>query len=675
MPMKEHELLAILENLEQDAVNYSGEFMELNETLLDEYFGNPYGDEQEDESQVVSTDVSDTVESDLTSLMRVFGTSQPVFIFEPTNASPQAKQEAEEKTAYINWIINSQDNSYKIKHDWIKSGLMQKFGVVRFGVEESEKVVEKEFEARTPEELVLLVTEFQSVHPNAEIVSHGDDGEVTLKYKQERKRFVIENIPTENFLISRNAPSINDAALVGDRCQVTKSYLVEMGIDVDIVRELPSIESDGATSGADQSGSLRTIRFQDQGGDYAPNTTHWTNELVWLYNLYPLIDYDDDGIAERRHILKVGRTILENDPHEIAPYAMFSSVPMPHLAIGRCRAELSSQTQRIKTFLNRQLMNNIANVGNSGVVVNDELTNVDDLLVGRTNRIVRTAGDPMTAVAPLQTNYIGEGILQVVQYFDSLKGISTGDQLANQGLDSDQLYSETATRYLGVREENEAKIELVARNIAEIGFRDLYVGLAWLVENYQNEELEIMVLGQPMKVDPRRWKFDHHLVCQVGLAAGDDQSVIQNMSGLITIDAQLKQTGSLLVDDKKTYNKLAKMCRAMGLYKMSELYNDPEIPQELLLAQNEQLMNGLEQAQMQIRQMSNPLADVERIKAQKEISIKQQEMMLELEKFKEEIRQFNVKTTSDRITQDQKLMLEATKIEATTNKNVPGSSI
>jgi hypothetical protein len=355
---------------------------------------------------------------------------------------------------------------------------------------------------------------------------------------------------------------------------------------------------------------------------------------------------------------------------------MFSAVSMPHKAIGRSRAELTVQAQRVNSVLTRQILDNIYRVNNGRVVVNDDETNIDDLLTVRPNGIVRTTGDPRMAVAQLETPYIGDKALQVVQYMDTKRSQTTGTYLANQGLDSDQLYNETATRFLGTQQEGAAKVELIARNLAETGYRDLYEGLAWMVSHYQNSAVEISVLGKELTVDPRRWRTNHKLVANVGLAAGDDETMINNMASLLTIDQQLKQNQSTLTDEKKTYNKLAKITEAMGIARTSDYFNDPEVPNQVLQAQNEQLLNLAEQQKAIIEQLqNNPLAEAEVVKRQGDIAIAQGKLQLESAKLAEEQRQFNASLQQDAVKQAQDTMVDLTKIEATTNKDVPGAAI
>ena len=678
--MSETEFLAIINAEEENAVAYNGEFMRENEKFLEYYFANPFGDERTDQSSVISTDVADVVESDMPSHARVFLGKDNIMEFTANNTRQVDVIEAEQKTAYINWIIKHQPTSYKVLYDWIKDAEIQKMGVVRYDYEELKEVNEEVYEGLSDQEQIQLISDLideEAREKNTDIKileKSGEPDNNTLKFRVTRQsnKFNIKNIPTENFLITRNAISKEDAILIGDRCPVTKSTLIQMGYDEETVKGLP-VSDDNNTSNS--LSTMNYIRNQDQGYTILNNSTHWTNQKVMLSNLYVKVDYDNDGIAERRHILKVGSEILENEPFKIAPYAFMSAIGIPHKAIGRSRAEITIQAQRVNSVLTRQILDNIYRVNNGRVVTNDDETNIDDLLVVRQNGIVRTKGRPLEAVAQLSTPYIGDKALQVVQYMDSKRAQTTGTYLANQGLGSDSLYNETATRFRGTKQTGDEKVELVARNYAETGFRDLYEGLAWMVGHYQNEDVEMEVLGSQLTFNPAMWRGNHTLVSNVGLAAGDDDNVMNSMSALLTIDQQLKANGSVIVDDKKIYNKIAKLAESMGFQNIKELYNDPELPQETLLAQHEQLLTLAEQQKQEIANLQNPLADAETIKAKASLIKAQAQQDLDIAKLQEQMRQFNARLQEDKRQYNGDLAVDLTKLEADTNKDINGSLI
>jgi hypothetical protein len=73
MKINEREIVSILDRELRASSGYiGGEIVSRRKRSLEYYLGKPFGNEQEGRSQVVSTDVSDTVESLLPSLMRVF---------------------------------------------------------------------------------------------------------------------------------------------------------------------------------------------------------------------------------------------------------------------------------------------------------------------------------------------------------------------------------------------------------------------------------------------------------------------------------------------------------------------------------------------------------------------------------------------------------------------------
>jgi len=668
--MSDSELLALVNEAERDAVRYSAEFMNENENLLKRYNGEPYGDEVEGQSQVVTSDVQDTVESDMPSLVRIFLGSKDIMTFDPATNSDADKLEAEQKTKYVNWLIRNQATSFKVIHDWIKDAEIQKLGVVKFGYEEVERTEIDEWDGINEEELEIIDIQLKVQSEKGVKVEYieqadNDDDTKYIKVRQTfiDKRFFVRGVPTEDFIISRNAADEDDAEIIGDTSLVTRGELVAAGYDEAIVKQLPSVNDQ------DEVSTMKAIRFRDQGGDKdSEDISHWASQLIQVFYLYVKVDYDNDGIAERRYIVKAGNVILENEQHGMVPYAINSAILMPHSAIGRGRAELVTTHQRVSTVLTRNILNNIYNVANGRVVVNDEQTNIDDLLTVRPNGIVRTEGDPTSAVFQLQTPYIGDQALQVIQYWDSLKSQSTGNQLANQGLDADRFGEESVARFEGMSKSGAAKTELVARVMSETGFRKLFDGMAWYVSRYQVEDLEIMILGKPMTIQPLKWVSHNSITSNVGLAAGDDEAMLQNMGQLFQILQQLKATGSTVTDDKKIYNVMVKILGSMGISRIGDFANDPEIPQEVLMAENAQMKGMLQQLQGQ----EDPLAKAAMIEQQGKIAVAQGTLQLKAAELEEKRRQANVKELADANQTIADLEFKYSELELKFNTDIPG---
>lgn len=683
--MTEHELLNLVSQAEQQAAIYSGDLMRDNTKYLEAYFGDKTGDfaAVPNQSSVVSTDIADVVESDMPSLARVFLGSGDIITFQPSTDNEVEIAEAEEKTKYVNWIVRNQPESFQIIHNWLKDAEIQKNGVVKYFVEETKDVEVVEYTDVDSQELSAIrdslvgstVDKVKVDVVEQEESEESQTFDIKFRVTTEKKKVCIINIPPESFLITRNAESLETAEMVGDRVRKTRSELLADGFSKELISQLPTV-SDKAV----QESNIASIRNQDQGGEITESTiSEWASEYVEISDLYIKIDFDGDGIAERRHIMISGNVVLINEYFNHVPYASLSAILMPHKAIGRSRAEITYQTQLQKTALVRGMNDNIYMVNNPRNVVHGDV-DLDDMLTVRTNGIVRLDEDsnvlPQQAVFPLQIPYIGDRTLQVIQYIDQARAQTSGTLMASQNLNPDTIQDETATRFNGVQEAGTAKIELIARNYAETGFRKLYEGIAWLVSRYQDTATEFRVLGKALTVNPKSWKYNHHVESNVGLGAGDNEKLVAARQGIYQIQQQLKATGSALTDEVGIYKNLTGLMDGIGINQSEGLFNNPEEPDDLLKAQNEQLnqmvLQMQEQMQMLQQAADNPLAEAEMVKREGDIAIAQGKLALEAAKLEEDKRQFNIESTQKTVKQQEDTALKITDMELSNSTDLQG---
>ena len=675
--MTDSELVALLDAAQHDAARYSGEFSELNTKYLAAYLGDKTGEFTAiaNESSVVSTDIADVVEADMPSLVRIFLGSGDVVTFQPNTENEREVTEAEEKTKYVNWIIRNQPGSFKIIHDWMKDAEIQKNGVVKYFIEEQKEVEEVEYENVDAEEIQEIIESLKGSKVDkvkVEVSEQNEDGlnnpeelatfDIKFRVTTETQKVCIINIPPESFLITRNARSVEDAEMVGDVVRKTRGELLSEGFDKELITQLSTVDQEGS-----QHSNIDSVRNRDQGGsNYDTSINNWASEFVEIADLYVKVDFDGDGIAERRHVMISGNKVLVNEYFNHVPYASLSAILMPHKAIGRSRAEITYPYQLQKTALQRGINNNIYMVNNPRNVVHPDV-DLDDMLTVRTNGIVRLEDDtkilPQQAVFPLQIPYIGQQALQVIQYVDTTRAQATGSLLANQGLDADKLNKETATRFNGVSDASDAKIELIARNYGETGFRKLYEGIAWLVSRYQNTATEFRVLGKQLTVDPKGWKYKHHVQSNVGLGAGDNEKSLETLQGIYAIQKQLIMEGSTLADEADVYNTLSRIVEGAGFPRVDEFFNDPEEPGETLKAENEILNKLVLQLQEQMQGLQNPLAEAEQIKAQASLVKAQGDAQIDIVQMQQKQEQFNRQLEADAKKTSEDMAFKLTELE------------
>ena len=684
MPMTNDQLCQRLREAEADAIQFNSTFGQINEENLNYYLGKPFGNEVDGQSSVVSTDVQDVVESDMPSLARVFLGSGDIVTFQPNSENEREIQEAEEKTKYINHIVRHQPESYATIHGWLKDSEIQTMGVVKYGVEDIKTTKEIKFTGLSELEIEqtkedLDGKDVKSIDIVKEDERDRDDADdeptfdITFKVTTKRtNRAFVKGVPTENFLITRRSETLEDAEIVGDVMLVTRSDLLAMGVSPSDIKKIP--RSGERFVDDDQ---MKRIRFGDEGNNSDPESQDFASEKVELHDLYAQIDFDQDGIAERRRVLKsrYGDVIIINDPYDHVPYAVISSMLMPHSVMGRSRTEITKSNQLVKSTVLRGSLNNLYLTNNARTVVNDENVNIDDMLTVRPGGMVRTTGIPAQDVSPLVVQSVITESLGMIQYLDFARAQSTGTLMASQGLDADALTNETATRFNGMQDEGTAKIELVARGIAETGFRKLYEGLAWTVSQFQDSATEIMVLGKQLTVNPGRWKFDHKVKSEVGLGAGDNEKLLSTLSGIYQLQQQLKAQGSPLVDDQDMFNTLARIVKGSGLPRVDEFFNDASQPDEVILANNEKLILIVQQLQQQVEALQNPLAEAETIRAQEKAQSSQAKNQLELVKAQDKRKQFDISEANEMKKHNDQIAVDLTKLEVDSGQDIPGSTV
>jgi hypothetical protein len=692
--MTDSELISLLSTAENQAAEYSGEFSRENEKYLKAYLGEKSGDFAAipNQSSVVSTDIADVVESDMPSLARIFLGSGDILEFQANTENEVEVAEAEEKTKYVNWVIRNQPESFQTLHNWMKDAEIQKNGVVKYFIDERKEVEEVEYTGVDGAEIAAIQESIQGadvdkvkVEVSEQIENEQQTFDIKFRVTRNTKKICIVSVPPERFRITRNATSLDDAELVGDVVDdATRGSLLAQGFSRELIDQLPTI-SDNTDSGRGVSSNLNAIRNRDQGGaNESESINDWASQKVELKDLYVKVDYDGDGIAERRHIMMSGNKVLVNEAFNHVPYASLSAILMPHKAIGRSRAEITYETQRQKTALQRGMNDNIYMVNNPRNVVHPDV-DLDDMLTVRTNGIVRLEDDtkilPQQAVMPLAVPYIGDRTLQVLQYVDQTRAQTTGALLANQGLDSDAIGRETATRFEGVRDDGQAKIELIARNYAETGWRKLFEGVAWLASRYQDTATEFRVLGKALTVNPSSWKYNHHVESKVGLGAGSNEQLIEARQGIYTIQQQLKAGGSKIVDDEGIYKNLASLTDGLGFNRSEQLFNNPAEPNETLRADNEQLnamviqmQEAMQMQSEQIRQLQ-AFTESKSIEAQAKLMVAKDTSDQKTADRAEKIRQFNISTAQNANQHQTDTAVDLTKIEVDSGQDINGALV
>ena len=646
--MQEEQLSNIISKEIRDSLNhFDSEFSADRLRALDMYLGEPLGNEVEGRSQVVLTEVADCVEQIMPSLMRIFTASDKYVRFSPRTA--EDVERADQITDYINYIINNDNDGYKIFYNWFKDALLFRLGVVKFYFDETVVVKEEEYEGLSLDEITLL-----SENPDVEIVgqeeifgqeftSQNEEVEVVQSYninvkiKKRSGKIRIENVPPEEFLVNKRAKSLEDAYFICHRSSMTVSDLVSLGYDKDLV------ESYAGYDELDKE-EERNRRFGDieSSGNHDPADD--SQKEVPVFDCIIKCDYDGDGVAEMRRVLAIGSggdEILENEICDYIPYAVVSPIMMPHRLIGRSIYDLTEDLQVIKSTLMRQYLDSTYLSVMPKIVAVEGQVNLDDLMNSSAGSIIRTrtAG----AVQPLNTTGVGSEIQPLMKYVDDIKENRTGMSRASMGLDANALQSSTASAISATVKGAGQKLESYARTIAETGVKDLFKGILHLVALHQQQTRIVRLRNKFVAIDPREADSEFDVIVNVGLGTADDEQKIAFLTNIASKQEQILQTlgADNAICDISQYSKTLREIAEIGGFKDTDaFFNSPSQVRAKLEEQKARAAEkGQEQNPAVMLEMQKAQADIEarKFKLEADIQLAREKALADIELQKEKM--------------------------------------
>ena len=156
--LTELEVGSIVSSEIKASLGYIGsDITEQRQKSLEYYFGEPFGNEQEGRSQVVSTDVSDVIESILPTLLRTFAASDEIVKCEPVTAEDE--EVAKQASDYLNYIFNKDNDGFVTLYTLFKDALIQKNGIAKVYWDTSTKRERETYEKLSEDEYTMLLDE------------------------------------------------------------------------------------------------------------------------------------------------------------------------------------------------------------------------------------------------------------------------------------------------------------------------------------------------------------------------------------------------------------------------------------------------------------------------------------------------------------------------------------
>ena len=588
--MNETDLLRVLEEEARSAYHYQdNELAADRQRSIDAYLRRPYGNEEEGRSSVISSDVFDAVEGVLPDLIEVFTSSDKAVVFEPVG--PEDVDSAEQVTNACNYVFYKQNNGFFILYSALKDGLMLKTGGIKWYWEKKRTPVFTRYQAVDEMQLAVFLT----TNPNAEVVEQ-EEAEpnpeeaqayaaqglevpkrytVKIKTIEEKGRVALCAVPPEELVVSRRHTSLlfDDCPYVAHVTEKTASEIRTMGfkVSVDDVRKAQDI--DYRVDDPDY------YRGRDQDSE---NLAEIDESMVrgWLREEYVLVDYDGDGLAERRKIVRLADKVLENTECSHVPIAAWTPYILTHRFEGLSLADLVEDFQRISTEIARAQLDNLtlANTQETVVLTDSQgnpKANIDDLLNRRPGGVIReqVAG----AVRPYQERWQGIEAMPMIELLNVAKENRTGWTRYSQGLDADSL-NKTATGAQMIMNASQKRMKLMARIAAEALVAPTFRGIFKTLQDYGMDKISYRLNGKFVQVDPQAWRDQYDMTINVGIGTGDVQQQQQFLLQMAQSQAMAMGSplGGQVITPKNIYNLQARLAENAGFKNPAEFWTDPD---------------------------------------------------------------------------------------------------
>ena len=346
--------------------------------------------------------------------------------------------------------------------------------------------------------------------------------EVIVEFELDKPITKVAGVPPEEMRLDRYARTWRDSRIVGHERVVPIDQMIAMGYDRETCLEYV------------QSQDINDFTMEAQLRNPGRFMSTRVGDGVKYGQWYIRADQNGDGQPELRYICTMGEDhdIVSDEEANRIKFAMFSCDPISHTIVGDSIADYTEDIQKIKTNMMRGVLDSLAESINPKTVVNELMVNLDDALNDDLGAVIRTRGDPSAAVMYTQTPFVGQAALPIIELMNDMLSRRTGLTDAAKGLDPKAIQSSTQIGVEAVINGAQERVELVARVLAETGFKDLFVGLVNEIAENPSPPRMLHINGKFIPFDPSTMDASMSVEVNPNLGKGNDMVRMMALSGI-----------------------------------------------------------------------------------------------------------------------------------------------
>lgn len=601
--LDEKHILAVVSHLRKSSVGMDdgedGAKLTADRRRSIEYFRgemtdmNPEGVNRSNATDSLGADVIESLLPDLVEIL----TDEDAVVFDPVD--DEDVEQARIETELVRDVIMVDNDGFLEIYTALKDALQIKTGVWKFWGEEEEETKEQRLAIEDEAAIPIIIERAEAEGWDVDII--GAEAVLSKVVKTTKPKF--QAIPPERFGVLDAGPRVKS----GDYCvERTTPRLQDIRDKYDDAKldALDSIDDTSLTATVDD--ARDTQDDMNESGDLLGDMRR-----VRLYEHYVRSDFDGEGIKIWAVITDDAETsLLDAYPVERFPYAMITPFVNPHRALGESMMDKCLELQRIRTNLLRQMID-AGNIATNGrVEISDDDSNEDtqdDFLNNDIGGAIRSKTG--NAINPLKFGELGFDVLGALEYSAAAGEQRAGVGRQTQGLDSDAMH-DTARGQSAMLSRSQRRTRMVARLIAETGFRDLCIGLHAIIRDSGGDSSKRMMGGRFVDIDPQTMGQRSNMRVVISGGSREEASaILKDILGLITTIVEMQGGPSgPVIDLQGVYTVLTRYTDLMPIRGLRDVWMNPE--------------------EAEPQQEAPPPPDPQLIKVQGDHQLKQQEMQL-----------------------------------------------
>ena len=410
-------------------------------------------------------------------------------------------------------------------------------------------------------------------------------------------RPMVESMPPEETGVSADQKSIDltNCRFVHHVRQCTRSTLIAEGYDEEQVYKIS------------RSGSQAGKAHRNPVAKTNDNTSsHEATDLVTVYECYPLLDRDGDGIAERlRVVIGDGDVLLHWEEYDSNPIISGTGIIYPHRWQGISLFDRQREIQDSNTNMVRTIEDGTALSARQRLQVVDNVVNMKDMLTSSTGGNVRVKH--LNGMAPMPNPEVPQSAYQFLEWNAKRRRESGGGSIedASQKISVGGDSAHGVERLMSNMELSDAQL---AQTFAKTFLRPIFLELHRLIRKYFQGEISAKIGDRWVSSIPSQWIARDRAVVKIAPSQGERLRQASALNGLYQTQAALLEKGSTLVNPNTVYQTVSDMTRLMGLTNPEQYWVDPNSPEGQQAAQQQQMMQQqMQQKQEQIQELMQQL--------------------------------------------------------------------